>query len=178
VAINFEREDFIQPGEQELLDAQHEHSADGTAAVPPVQTQRAPEVTHRLLAEDVFTSSVSKTLQLSFSKPLQTVVREHACARSPTASFRNLLLENCRVPLSRVCVHLASSWCNASSCEEASRPENESASHSLTNEAGSLPFGARSVGESISRLVRCQARLWVVAKKFVVELRSSLSHIP
>jgi hypothetical protein len=40
---------------------------------PPARTsQRAPEMTHRLLVEDVCTSSVSKTLQLSFSKPLHT----------------------------------------------------------------------------------------------------------
>jgi hypothetical protein len=54
--------------------------------------------------------------------------------------------------------HLASSCLNASPCEEAPRPENESASLSLTNEAGSSPFGARSVGECISRLLPCQAR--------------------
>lgn len=110
----------------------------------------------------------SKTLQLSFSKPLQTAVCGHACARSPTAACRNLLLENCRVPLSRECVHLASSLRNASPCEEAPRPENESASQSLTNEAGSLPFGARSVGKSISRVVPCQARSCVFTKKFFI----------
>jgi hypothetical protein len=110
----------------------------------------------------------SKTLQLSFSKPLQAAVCGHAYARSPTAASRNLLLENCRVPLSRECVHLASSRRNAPPCEEAPRPENESASHSPTNEAGSLPFGARSVGESISRLVPCQARSCVFTKKIFI----------
>jgi hypothetical protein len=133
-----------------------------------VQTQRAPEVTRRLAAEDVFTSSVSKTLQLSCTKPLYAAVCGRACARSPTVAFRNLLLENYRVPHSRVCVHLASSCRNASSCEETPHPENESASHSRTNHAGSLPFGARSVGESMSQPIRCQARSCVFTKKFFI----------
>lgn len=99
---------------------------------------------------------------------------KHACAPSRTAAFRNLLLENCRLPLSSDCVHLASAYRNASPCEEAPRSEDPICFRvSLTNEAGSSPFGARSVGESMSRLLPCQARSCLRVKKSSVAVLGS-----
>jgi hypothetical protein len=76
---------------------------------------------------------------------------EHACAPSWTVAFDNLLLENCRLLLSRDCVHLAFACRNVSPCEEAPRATNESASHSLTSEAGSSPLSARAASENLCR---------------------------
>jgi hypothetical protein len=105
-------------------------------------------------------------LQLSFSKPLQAGICEsrlHAFAerRIPQLATRELSLSS--FPRLQ---HLASSCRNASPCEEAPRSENESASLSLTNEARSSPFGARSVRDSIAQLLACQARSSVRRKKF------------
>jgi hypothetical protein len=137
-------------------------------------TQRAPGVTRQPLAEAVFTASVSKTLQLSFCKPVTPHVCETRLRASANRGIPHLLLENRRLPLSRDCVHLASACRNPSPCGEAPRLENESASHSLTNEAGSSPFGARSVGESTSRVLPCQAGSRAAKEKFA----STLCHVP
>jgi hypothetical protein len=59
-----------------------------------------------------------------------------------------------------------------SSCEVTLHSENESASLSLTNQAGVSLFGARSVGEFISRTLGCQALSCVHRKKISVDAAS------
>ena len=122
----------------------------------------------RLLAEDVFTSSVMKMRQLSFSKPLHAATWETtACACSQVAAFRNLLLENRRLSSSRDCVHLAFAGPLRFLLAKAPlHPENESASLFADHQAVVSPFDARSVGESTPRLLACQARSCIRSKKF------------
>jgi hypothetical protein len=79
------------------------------------------------MAEDVYTSSVSTTFQLSFGKPLDAAVREtrlHVFRK--TAAVRNLLLENCPFVFPRL-QRLRIPSRDASPCEKAPRPEKESA---------------------------------------------------
>jgi hypothetical protein len=79
--------------------------------IPKALHRPKPEVTHRLLAEDVFTSSVSKTLRLSFSKPPHAAVCEtrlrafadrripQLTAREPSpSSFPRVRASRVRVP--------------------------------------------------------------------------------
>ena len=129
----------------------------------------------RLLAEDVFTSSVMKMRQLSFSKPLHAATWETtACACSQVAAFRNLLLENRRLSSSRDCVHLAFAGPLRFLLAKAPlHPENESASLFADHQAVVSPFDARSVGESTPRLFACQARSCIRSKKFSKTFLSS-----
>ena len=135
---------------------------------PPVQTQRASKGTRRLLAEDVFTSSVrrrSSSRSANRFRPLSADTLSRVRLPPPAATY---------------CSRTVAFLFPASACILRPRtaapllakkrrvPRTNLLSQSLTNEAGSLPFGARSVGKFISREVPCQARSCVFTKKFFI----------
>ena len=59
-----------------------------------VQTQRTPEVTCRLPADHVCTSSIFKNHPFSFRKTLRVFACKNACASSLTTSLNIFLREN------------------------------------------------------------------------------------
>jgi hypothetical protein len=128
-----------------------------------VQTQRTPEATRRLLVEDVFTPSVSRTPAL-VQNLLYASVCENACASSLTVTLCFLIEDRC--PLSRPLDPASCCGCDVPSCEEASHIANDSVSRVRTNEAGSSPTGARSVGDCSLMQRSCQAICDADAKNF------------
>jgi hypothetical protein len=122
----------------------------------------------------VFSSTM---LQLSFSKPLHTAVcesrlRAFADRRIPQLTAR----EPSPSPFPRL-RHLASSCRNAPPCEEALRPENESASLSLTTKLARRP-SARAALVNLCRDYSHVKHDHACAEKNRVSFHSTLSHIP
>lgn len=112
----------------------------------PYVVLRASDSTHRLLPEDMYTSSGAKQL-ISLRKPSRTFINENAFASSPTITLHVLLLENRRVQLPvNACVLVL-----LSAVHLLSKTHHTTAklicSHSQASEAGSCLSGARSVGE-------------------------------
>lgn len=127
----------------------------------PYKKQRASGGTRRLLADRAFALFGSRKRRFSIRKPRHV----HACKRRLRVVTDNriprLTARDPSLSLPHGCLHLTPTNRSAASCEATPPNASTICSPPRTNEADVCLSGARSVGEFMWRLHRCQAQLCV-----------------